>query len=419
MKKWVCIIIIAVLVLISGIIMLANKNSAKAEDSLYLKLNDKCDNLPEGFGDNQHEANEITNKFFKSLAGKHGWAEGTSAYTVNGLYAEAFPSYYAGAYINIEGKLVLQITEDYYSDNYQDSDWYSEFVEIVGSENFYCNPVTFSYSQLINAMTDLIMGDIHDELQEAGIVITGAGISDYKNHIDVYVKTQEDYDYIIDKLDPEVYSIEILDCTINNYVGLYSGGGITNSSFSGFSAACRVRKNLPYGQYIDGFLTCAHSFSGTSNVYINPATQIGVSYSTEQKYTSTADVAFIETNSSTTLYNTVYLSTTILNPSYSTVAEGAVVYKTGQATGTTYGVVHEDSQMGYDDNNVYCSDLVWVFASASNGDSGGIVYTQPDSIGHADCLGIVKGGAIGTMLYTKMYNNLGALQSGPVYYTIY
>lgn len=115
----------------------------------------------------------------------------------------------------------------------------------------------------------------------------------------------------------------------------------------------------------------------------------------------------------------MYLSTTILNPSYSTVAEGAVVYKTGQATGTTYGVVHEDSQMGYDDNNVYCSDLVWVFASASNGDSGGIVYTQPDSIGHADCLGIVKGGAIGTMLYTKMYNNLGALQSGPVYYTIY
>ena len=60
-------------------------------------------------------------------------------------------------------------------------------------------------------MTDLILGDIHDELQEAGVVITGAGIDDYKNFIEVYVKTQDDYDYIIDRLDSELYSVEIMD----------------------------------------------------------------------------------------------------------------------------------------------------------------------------------------------------------------
>ena len=199
------------------IIVTANKNIAKAEDSIYLKINENCENLPEGFFENQREANEITDRFFKSLAGKNGWVEDHSAYTVNGLRAEAFPSYYAGSYINMEGHLVIQIKEDYYTENYRESEWYSELIETVENDNFYCHPVTYSYSELINAMTDIVMGDIRNEMNEVGVIISGAGINDYKNQINVYVKTQEDYEYVAEKLSPELYSVEIKDCTIQNY----------------------------------------------------------------------------------------------------------------------------------------------------------------------------------------------------------
>ena len=223
MKKRLWIVLVLTLAVISGIIVINNKDTAKAEDSFYLKMNEQCENLPEGFFDNQREANEITDKFFKSLSRKNGWTEDPAAYTVNGLYADAFPLYYAGTYINVEGKLVLQITEDYYSENYKESEWYSEFIEIVGNENFYCNPVTYSYSTLINAMTDIVMGDIHNDFQDAGVIITGAGINDYKNQIDVYVKTQKDYDYAIDRLDSELYSVEIMDCVLKNCTSVNHG----------------------------------------------------------------------------------------------------------------------------------------------------------------------------------------------------
>lgn len=424
MRKIICTIMFIVLFVVIGINICHNNSEVQAEDSLYLKLNDKCDNLSENFKSNQREANVIMDRFFKSLVSKNGFSCDDNVYTVNGMYAEDYPLFFAGAYINVDGNLVLQVTEDYYSQGYKDSDWYSEFVEVAGSENFYCHPVKHSYSELINAISDIFMGNKHKELVEAGIKITGAGINDYKNLIDVYVKTQADYENIIGKINSELYSITVLDCTIKDCVGLYPGGGATRYSTGNcyFSVACRVRKNLPYGGHTDGFLTCAHVFSGTSDVYITTGspnnTLIGTSYSSWQKYTSTADVAFIETNDNTTLYNTVFMNTTILNPSYSTTM-GSVVYKRGDASGTTQGTVI-DSSYGYTDSSGFnYSDLVWAQAGTIGGDSGGIVYSEPDATGYADCLGIVKGSIVGSLLFTKMYNDLGALQSGPIYFSLY
>ena len=124
------------------LIIIFNNNEANAEDGLNLKLNDKCEDLPYSFLENQNEASAITDKFIKSLVEKNGISVDDSEYTVNGMRANAYPLYYAGAYINTDGNLVLQISEDYYKEDYKDCEWYTEFTNIVNSENFYCHNIT-------------------------------------------------------------------------------------------------------------------------------------------------------------------------------------------------------------------------------------------------------------------------------------
>lgn len=53
------------------------------------------------------------------------------------------------------------------------------------------------------------------------------------------------------------------------------------------------------------------------------------------------------------------------------------------------------------------------------GDSGGVVFTKPDTNNHATAIGIVWGGAVTEDYFTKMSNNIAALQSGPITFTIY
>jgi len=90
---------------------------------------------------------------------------------VCGVRAESFPPYYAGNYINTEGHLVVQIAEAFYSPDYKESDWYQEFVDIVGSENFYCHPVKYSFSELVNAISAVTIGNLAEEFRKSPIAI--------------------------------------------------------------------------------------------------------------------------------------------------------------------------------------------------------------------------------------------------------
>lgn len=400
-----------------------NKESVKADNGFPLELNETCENLPEDFLINQHESNEIYSRLFEYLRETHGVTFDENIYTVNGVRAEYFPAYFGGAYINTEGKLVVQIVDSFYSEDFRNSIWYQEFVSIVGSENFYCHAVEHSYAELVDAISSVSLGELSSEIPAAGFSIVEAGINDYENAVEVGVGSQAAYDFFVENAQTDVYNVSIVDYVPKDCVGLRPGKGITTTSTGTytFSVACRVKRHYPDGSYDIGFLTCAHGFSGTSNVYLNTGsgtnTLIGISHSSNQKYGNKADVAFIATNSNTTLYNTVYLSTTILNSTYA-IGMGSVVYKCGESTGITYGNVW-DSSFSISINGVNFVDLVQTSFSAAPGDSGGIVYCPPDITDHADVIGIMKGIGATYSFFTKMYNDLAALQSGPIYYSLY
>ena len=63
--------------------------------------------------------------------------------------------------------------------------------------------------------------------------------------------------------------------------------------------------------------------------------------------------------------------------------------------------------------------MVLATYSRDGGDSGGIVYDEPDATNHAYPIGIHKGGYNGNVYFTKMYNGLSALQSGVLTYSLY
>lgn len=126
-------------------------------------------------------------------------------------------------------------------------------------------------------------------------------------------------------------------------------------------------------------------------------------------------MAFIETTSSTVLDNVIYSTTIIIDPIYTAV--GTTVYKKGMngiSSSTILNSTYSSTISG-----VYYYDIVKTGAMSAPGDSGGIVFSPPDSYNHANAIGIVLGGAVTESYYTKMGFDLAALQSGPITFTLY
>ena len=396
-------------------------DTAKADDEFSLSINGNCDNLTPEFIENQGEANKLYNRFFVHLNELYGICMDDTIYSVNGILAEDFPLYFAGAYINNDGYLIVQITEECYDENFAESWWYQEFSEIVMSEDFFCHPVTYSYTELIEAMSDVLSGDIADALSQAGIQIIGVGIDDYRNAVEVNVGSQEEVALTAEILNSDIYIISVTEGTPQLYAYLHPGDSLSNiqNNPASFSAACRVRRNFPGGSYVEGFLTCAHGLSGTEYIYTGTAgtmtTYIGSSIATLRKCGGRADVAFIETTSSTVLDNVIYSTTIIIDPIYTAV--GTTVYKKGMngiSSSTILNSTYSSTISG-----VYYYDIVKTGAMSAPGDSGGIVFSPPDSYNHANAIGIVLGGAVTESYYTKMGFDLAALQSGPITFTLY
>lgn len=432
LKRKICAMSIGILVAAMLVVLcaVAYKKQAKADNvSFSLELNTQSENLPEGFFENQQEANAIIENLYEYLRQTYGATHDDSIYTVSGIRAEYFPPYYAGCYINVDGRLILQVVDSYYSSDYKNSDWYQEFVGIVGSENFYCHPVKYSYTELVNAISDVTLGSLSEKFKASGFMIIDAGVDDYKNLVEVHFGSQTAYDVAINDLQSGIYSVSVVDNVPQEDVGLYPGEGVTKSSTGGatFSVACRVRRSEPGGGYTYGFLTCAHAFSGNSNVYLNTGsgtnTLLGICYSFNQHFSGNADVAFIQISSGVTSYNTVYANTTTLNSSYpTTYGIGTVVYKKGDGMSTVESGAVQCNNYSVTFNNVTITDLVKAGYYRAGGDSGGIVFTAPSG-GYASPAGIHMGGLTTTSehygFFTKMYNALAALQSGPLTYSLY
>ena len=167
--------------------------------------------LPEEVYLNMLDSDSLMREFYKAIPynGAFKAQSSTGEYTVDGYYADQFPDYYGGNFTNIDGKLIIQIQEDYYKDDYRTCDWYKELVEMLGSEDFYCHPVKYNYTALINGMSDICFGKKAKALKEAGIEWVTAGFSEYGNHIGVALKNADDLKKARKILDSDLFSVTV------------------------------------------------------------------------------------------------------------------------------------------------------------------------------------------------------------------
>jgi hypothetical protein len=172
------------------------------------------------FAENQIKSAEMHTLFLKSLPyrGSYKASEAIGKYTVDLIGAEQFPDYYAGCYINEDGKMIVQIKESYYEKNYQGCAWYKELAEMMKSNDFACHPVKYNYTELINGMSDITEGSLSKKLKKEGIEmgseteydIVGIGLNDYLNCIEIEIRREEMAGKIKEIVNNEMYTIVVV-----------------------------------------------------------------------------------------------------------------------------------------------------------------------------------------------------------------
>lgn len=146
------------------------------------------------FDKNFKQSSEMIDRFHKELpySGKYKAANATGTYTVNSITADGYPDYYAGNYINVDGKVIVLVKETYYEKNYRKCDWYKELAGLFGSEDFACRPVKYNYTDLINGMSDATFGGLSNAMKDAGVEAVSIGFYDPDNRIKIRLKSEED-----------------------------------------------------------------------------------------------------------------------------------------------------------------------------------------------------------------------------------
>ena len=165
------------------------------------------------FVENQNQANRMFTRFVMEklpYQGKYKAPAATGEYTVDGNRADAYPDYFGGNYINVDGKLIVTIKDTYFDKRYRESDWYKELAKMLGSEDFACRPVKYNYTELVNGMSDMVFGSLGKTIKDAGVEVVGVGVNDYENRIVIEVKTEEDAAIVKSIATSDMYTVEVV-----------------------------------------------------------------------------------------------------------------------------------------------------------------------------------------------------------------
>ena len=208
-------------------LFLGNNNKAYADYYSYeqFDLNMTAEVSAE-FIENQNRANKMFSQFVMEklpYQGKYKAPAATGEYTVDGNRADAYPDYFGGTYINVDGKLIVTIKDTYFEKRYREADWYKELAKMLGSEDFACRPVKYNYTELVNGMSDMVFGSLGKAIKEAGVEVVGFGVNDYSNGIVIDVKTEEDAAIVKSIATSDMFitavvgDVEITDCLKDTY----------------------------------------------------------------------------------------------------------------------------------------------------------------------------------------------------------
>jgi len=329
---------------------------------------------------------------------------------INSFWADyngGYPDYYAGAYINDSGRLIVQVCQ--ISD-----DIISDVQQRTGNNSISIEEAEHSYNTLIALKNQVTRYVSENPNSEITATLSSASICDDTNTLEIAVvdPSAATTNAILNELFPTTLSSFNLSSNPSSAISfvqedkpefptpagpeqkskdspiiptaasktIYAGDPITTSSGYYLSVGFPCRRKLSSGNYEYGFVTAAHGCAKNDTVSYD-GTVIGTV--TEWKLDGRIDCAFVkmtDTTYSLPHYINLYDENKGTRKVYPvaigaivSVAVGSTVYKDGYTTNTTEGTVKSVSTDIYIGGRTL-TDLIKTSAMSDSGDSGGLGF---------------------------------------------
>ncbi len=294
-----------------------------------------------------------------------------------------YPDYYAGAYIDDTGELIVLVTTSEATDDIRDATR-NQSITINYAQNSYNELVSIKeyiedkYDEYYSIYSNSV-NDADQELLSAIVNFTGLGISERTNKLVVSLSNIEADDIeLFEKyfLSSDKISFEQSSGAIEESTSLYCGSAIYTVNGGGsIGFRCTLKSG---NEYMRGFITAGHVTGNNTivNVYssdaLTPTTKIGTLAA--YKYSDNVDMAFVAIDSGYEVESAT--SYRVLGENYFTsIAEGTTIYMSGMNVATEVsGEIENNSYSFTTESGVKLSDCIKSNYSSEAGDSGGVVY---------------------------------------------
>ena len=341
----------------------------------------------------------LFNSFFLNLSNDEKYPEGV--YSVSGIPAGCFPDCYAGAYINSNYELVIQLTEESTKTTASVYEGQETISQATGDSELIYAAAEFSYNELVSVMNDIYQyqSSADQERADTTFQICYYMIDDFNNCVEVglenvsassikaFKKYVSDSDAIVFS-DAEVTDA-CDDSTLKPGIGLGTG-----------STGFHIYK-YENGKYIEGFVTAAHCYDPGDTITYGTTT-VAYAHSSAWQYGGDVDAVFCVLESGNSFSSTIaYIGGTLKDGIDANLAQGNPVTMVGKSTQGTSGTVTSISY-SFTYNSTKFTDFVAADYDRNSGDSGGIVIST--RTGSNWIAGIHKGVTNSRSVFSKAQN---------------
>lgn len=347
--------------------------------------------FPDVDGSFQAKANEYITKINEAFSSTPGRNR-------NGI--KDYPGYYGGAYVGANGKMVVLIKGNISKEK-------QNIVNIVGSDDFITLPCKHSYKTLVKIMDDLNEFKLNKANTSKSANFKAYGLMDDLNQVTVQLDEFNDKKIAEFEKDvmksPAIVFVKSFGPLVE--LSTLKPGCFAQAEGSSGSYAFRATRNSDGAQ---GMVTSGHLFSVGEGLFDNG---IRIGTCSISQNSGSVDAAFVPITDNVTYFpsnilcgTSDILSTTTTNPGV-----GTIVNMRGQTTGYSSGKILSTNQSVTNPDGTVMTNLTSADYVASEGDSGGIIYTFISSSNTRPTVGIVKGRVGSTGYFSKASLTLSAL----------
>ncbi len=294
-----------------------------------------------------------------------------------------YPDYYAGAYIQEDGKLVVLLTE--VSKTHSDS-----ICSLTRSSDVIFKTASVPYNDLVSHRDDIIQtyeslknnsleNRIADDLSTLLNSFIGIGIEEQNNRIVVTLTdtSAENIDSFRKYLSSYEHIFFEQSGGAEKHTSLSPGGGIlVYDNVGDHTGSIGYRSFRPLGsRTLYGFTTAAHVVNSTYPESVYTLNRVLCGNVSTLQYGVTIDAAFVQTTSDFTVTNQTPSGKIIASSWFTSIPEGMSVIMHGKTSGELSGVVRNNAYHFTTSDGVNLTDMLRCSYDAKFGDSGGVVFS--------------------------------------------